>query len=137
MPIINFKARDLDALKTSPPKIAVEYWDETTPGFGLRVSQGGSKVWIVRYKVRKTGVMDRVTLFSFESTPLERARRLAVQYLHAASRGINLKQTTEPNSIREYLCNKCQCHFRVYDILTANSVRCPVLMCEGNIRMLK
>ena len=26
-------------------------WDETLPGFGLRIRDGGSKTWIAQYKI--------------------------------------------------------------------------------------
>lgn len=92
MPIINFTVKALDAIKLPLVKASDEYWDSSTPGFGLRISKQGRKVWIVRYKVRGTGEMDRKTLSLYDSTSLADARIAAREYLDAASRGINLNQ---------------------------------------------
>ena len=50
MPIVNFTARYVDTIQP-PDRGQCDYWDPTLPGFGLRVSFGGKKVWVVRYRV--------------------------------------------------------------------------------------
>jgi len=51
MPKVNltqFKAERLPP----PTEQAVTYWDASLPGFGLRVSPRGKKVWVCQYRVR-------------------------------------------------------------------------------------
>ena len=102
MPIVNFTMKALDALKPPLTQASVEYWDSSTPGFGLRISKQGRKVWIVRFKIRNTREIDRVTLSSYEATSLADARIAAREYLDAASRGINLRQQRQLQSEAEY-----------------------------------
>ncbi len=91
MAVINFTVRTLDSLKAPINKSQEEHWDSSTPGFGVRLSAQGRKVWIVRYKVRGSGELDRETLGRYGALSLADARIAARQYLDAASRGENLK----------------------------------------------
>jgi integrase len=91
MPTLPFTIRALDALKPPVDKASVEYWDSNKSGFGLRISSGGRKVWIVRFKVRNTGEHDRATLGLYDGMSFADARIAASSYLDAAQRGINLR----------------------------------------------
>ena len=46
----------------SPAKGQIDYWDGALPGFGIRLSQGGTKSWVVMLRREKRKV--RVTLDS-------------------------------------------------------------------------
>ena len=37
----------------APGKAEVIYWDDDLKGFGLRVREGGSKKWVIQYRVGK------------------------------------------------------------------------------------
>lgn len=52
-----------------------EYWDGKTPGFGLRVSQGGRKAWVLLYRYQ--GRKRRLTLGTYPIKSLADARDLA------------------------------------------------------------
>src|SRR4051812_32781217 len=49
MPRLNFTARTIEALK-APALTREEYWDESTPGFGIRISPEGRKSWVFLYR---------------------------------------------------------------------------------------
>ncbi len=81
----HFTDRSLRALKPPPRPKQVDYFDESLPGFGLRVSYNGRKSWIVLY--RCNGVKGRLTLGRFDVVPLAEAREQARDALKAAGRG--------------------------------------------------
>lgn len=70
MPSQRLTDRSLRALKTEGQR--VEVWDETLPGFGVRVSPTGRKVFIVRY--RAGGKRRRVRVGRYPETSLADAR---------------------------------------------------------------
>ncbi len=67
-----------------PEKGQRTYWDGSLPGFGVRVSQGGARSWIVldpRAKVRIAETIGRYPLISLSAARAEAKRRLAEQTL--------------------------------------------------------
>ena len=62
------------AERTSAPGC---YWDQTLPGFGLRVYPSGKKAWIVQYQPRG-GRQRRIALGPFPPVLLEKAKREAL-----------------------------------------------------------
>jgi integrase len=82
---MRFTDRGLKALKPPPRPKQVDYFDESLPGFGLRVSYNGRKSWVVLY--RCNGVKGRLTLGRFEVIPLAEAREKAREALRAAANG--------------------------------------------------
>ena len=66
--------RYIDSLR--PPATGrTTYWDEGTPGFGLRVTAAGSKSWVLVY--RRGGAWRRWTLGNYPKLPLATARERA------------------------------------------------------------
>ena len=84
MPRINFTVRKIDSLR-APDKGQVDYWDAGLPGFGIRVSQGGRKSWIVMYRVG--GRKRRLTLGRYPPMSLAEARKDARAVLVVAQKG--------------------------------------------------
>jgi integrase len=82
---MRFTDRGLRALKPPPRPKQIDYFDESLPGFGLRVSYNGRKSWVVLY--RCSGVKGRLTLGRFDVVPLLDAREQARDALKAAARG--------------------------------------------------
>ena len=82
---VEFTDRSLKAIKPPPRPKQLDYFDDTLPGFGLRVSYNGRKSWIVLY--RCNGVKGRLTLGRFDVLPLVDARELARDALKSAARG--------------------------------------------------
>jgi integrase len=82
---IKFTDRSLKAIKPPPKPKQLDYFDDTLPGFGLRVSYNGRKSWIVLY--RCNGVKGRLTLGRFDILPLAEAREKARDALKAAANG--------------------------------------------------
>src|SRR5690349_11650948 len=69
-------------VRNLPPPLKGQrtYWDGSLSGFGLRVSQGGSKTWIVldpRSKVRTQETIGRYPVVSLHEARGEAKRRLA------------------------------------------------------------
>lgn len=63
----------------SPAKGQIDYWDGALPGFGIRLSQGGTKSWVVMLRREKRKV--RVTLGTYPQLSLEAARAKARELL--------------------------------------------------------
>ena len=82
---VKFTDQSLKAIKPPPRPKQLDYFDDTLPGFGLRVSYNGRKSWIVLY--RCNGVKGRLTLGRFDVLPLVNARELARDALKSAAHG--------------------------------------------------
>ncbi len=84
MPRINFTVRKIDSLRP-PDKGQVDHWDTGLSGFGIRVSQGGRKSWVVMYRVGRR--KRRLTLGSYPPMTLAEARKDAKAALVVAQKG--------------------------------------------------
>src|ERR1700730_18624779 len=84
---IHFTDRSLKAIKPPPRPKQLDYFDQSLPGFGLRVSYNGRKSWTVLY--RCNGVKGRLTLGRFDLMPLADARERARAALRAAANGVD------------------------------------------------
>jgi hypothetical protein len=82
---IKFTDRSLKAIKAPQRPKQLDYFDDSLPGFGLRVSYNGRKSWVVLY--RCNGVKGRLTLGRFDVLPLADAREKARDALKAAGEG--------------------------------------------------
>jgi integrase len=76
MPKIELTDRFVATIKTD--RIA-DYFDAKTTGLGLRVAPTGIKSWSVVFTSPKNGVRARLSLGRYPSTPLARARTLAIE----------------------------------------------------------
>jgi integrase len=85
MPSTNFTAKGLAALK--PAAVRIDYWDESLPGFGLRVTPDGQKTSTVMY--RFGGRKRRYTLGVYPALSLADARKLAREAQRAVGLGID------------------------------------------------
>jgi len=74
MPRIHLTARKLDSLK-APTAGQADYWDEGLPGFGVRISAGGRRAWVIMYRLGRRKV--RLTLGTYPKVPLAKAREEA------------------------------------------------------------
>ncbi len=84
MPRINFTVRKIDSLRP-PDRGQVDYWDTGLSGFGIRLSQGGKRSWIVMYRVGRR--KRRFTLGSYPPMKLAEARKDASTALVRAQKG--------------------------------------------------
>src|SRR5881397_1579290 len=85
MPTANLTDRKVASLKSEDR--LVEWWDEKTPGFGIRVSPKGKKTWFVMYRIAEA--RPRLRLGHYPGKSLEKARREAKEALVAVSNGKN------------------------------------------------
>src|SRR4029434_2304582 len=85
MPNTNFTAKGLSALK--PATVRIDYWDESLPGFGLRITPDGQKTWTVMY--RFGGRKRRNTLGAYPALSLADARKLAREAQRSVRLGID------------------------------------------------
>jgi Arm DNA-binding domain/Phage integrase central domain len=74
MPRISFTDRTIRAIAPAT-RHQLDYFDEKTPGFGLRVTPAGHKSWVVLYK--REGRLRRMTLGKYPALSLADARSLA------------------------------------------------------------
>jgi len=80
----NLTVRFVESIK--PPKSdRAEYWDASTPGFGVRISAAGRKTWVLMY--RHGNRLRRLTLGTHPALPLGDARDRARDALRAAAKG--------------------------------------------------
>jgi integrase len=84
MPRKHFTARSINSWKP-PSSGQVDYWDEDTPGFGLRLSAGGRRTWIVMYRLGRRKV--RLTLGTFPEMPLVDAKQEARNAISRVQKG--------------------------------------------------
>jgi hypothetical protein len=49
----------------------------STSGFGLRITSGGARSWVLRYRVNETGTQRLYKIGRFPALKAERARKLA------------------------------------------------------------
>lgn len=68
----NFTAMRVDSFQCEPGKLQSIYWDAKTPGFGFRVTAGGSRAYI--FESRLFGKTIRVTIGDARAWDLGRAR---------------------------------------------------------------
>jgi integrase len=90
----NLTALFVDSVKP-PDQGQADYWDTKIRGFGLRVSQGGRKVWVVMY--RHQGRQRRYTIGTFPKLSLADAReeaRLALARVETGTDVAEVKQAT-------------------------------------------
>jgi integrase len=85
MPAINLTAAFVEKVKPEPTR--KDYFDDSLPGFSLRVSENGIKTWCVSY--RFAGKWTRYTFGTFPILSLKDARKKAKDALHDVSEGIN------------------------------------------------
>ncbi len=85
--MVKLTARTVAKLTLPEGKREQIYWDEQLRGFGLRLRAGGSAVWIAQYRMGAR--TRRITLGKRETTPPERARRLAAEILGRAKAGFD------------------------------------------------
>jgi integrase len=79
-------------VKPAPKGKRVEYWDAIVPGFGLRVTDTGSKSFFLRKRIDTEQV--RMS-WSYPTTSLEAARIAAKSVLEDLANGINPKTKQE------------------------------------------
>jgi hypothetical protein len=77
--------RTIDALALSAGKAEAIHFDDTLPGFGIRVREGGSRMYVVQYKLGTKH--RRMTLGSTAALKLEAARTRAGDVLAAVRQG--------------------------------------------------
>lgn len=85
MPTVNLTARTVESLKLPPPKQQIDYWDDSLPGFGVRVSYSGTKTWIVMYRYNSR--LRRHSFAKVAEVDLVDARRIARKKLAAVDDG--------------------------------------------------
>jgi integrase len=91
VPRKHLTARAVASIKPDPSR-QVDYWDTTLPRFGVRVSPGGRKTWIVFY--RHNGRPRRLTLGACRHMKLADARVKANEALRTLEKG------TDPASVK-------------------------------------
>src|SRR5438034_7104389 len=96
MPTENLTDRKIASLK--PAKERTEYWDDGTPGFGLRVSPEGTKTFFLMY--RFAGLRRRLKLGRYPEVPLFEARKNAKKALATVSEGKDPVQEKKANEAR-------------------------------------
>src|SRR5262249_7569834 len=63
----------------------IDYWDESLPGFGIRLSAGGARAWMLMYRSGRRKV--RLKLGTYPAMPLAKAREEARKALACVQTG--------------------------------------------------
>lgn len=77
---------------TPPAKGQTTYWDSGTPGFGLRISQGGTKTFVVVYGTERR----RFTVGRYPTLSLKQARDKAKELQASLTLGLLDKRPSPP-----------------------------------------
>lgn len=77
--------------------VQVDYWDETTKGFGLRVSSTGRKTWTLLTRVHGSGEQIRVTLGDYAERETDLGLTLAQARAAAKERWAQARAGHNPN----------------------------------------
>ncbi|MCZ6753101.1 MAG: Arm DNA-binding domain-containing protein, partial [Acidobacteria bacterium] len=85
MPTVKLTAKKLDALKPNAER-QVDYFDQSLPGFNVRISPLGRKTFTLMY--RFAGKLRRLTIGRYPPLTLADARDQAKDALRDASKGI-------------------------------------------------
>jgi len=85
MPRINLTAKKFESLK--PEAERIEYWDDSLPGFGVRITPKGEKTFCIMYRLG--GKQRRMTLGEYPVLKLADARDRAKDELELVRRGID------------------------------------------------
>src|SRR3974390_1040209 len=85
MPNKNLTAAFVEKIKSNGKR--TDYFDDSLPGFSLRVSEKGVKSWCLSY--RFGGKWTRKTFGTFPILSLKDARKKAKDALHDVSEGVN------------------------------------------------
>jgi len=105
MPTVNLTARFVESVKPNGKRM--EYFDDSLPGFALRVSETGVKSWCVLY--RFAGKPARFTFGTFPILKLADARKRAADALRDVANGINpstRKRADRDAETFDYLANE-------------------------------
>ena len=85
------KLTDAFLRKKEPPSgIAIEYWDQALPGFGVRFNPSGRKAFMCMTRVK--GKQRRFAVGSYPALSLAEARNKARQVCESASAGIDPRE---------------------------------------------
>lgn len=90
MAVQHITKRTIDALSTTRHHEYV--WDNELPGFGVRVTVGGFKAYVVQYRLPglgRRGTVKRVTLGAHGALTPDEARRLAKRELGKVAQGVD------------------------------------------------
>jgi integrase len=84
-----------------PPSGQIDYWDDALKGFGCRISQGGSKTFILKHKNR------RITIGRYPIVTLSEARTEAKRMLAEFTLGkLRPQSVTFPQAVKVFLAEK-------------------------------
>ena len=86
MPRLKLTKSAIDAVPT--PEADIVYWDAATPGFGLKVTPKGRKVFIVLYRAGAAGSrLRKYTIGPYGRVTLHQARAAALKIFAARTEG--------------------------------------------------
>src|SRR2546426_10086611 len=99
MPRIRLTKSAIDALPTS--KSDVVYWDTKCPGFGVKVTPNGRKVFIVLYRTGGAGSkLRKYTIGPYGRVTLHQARVAAQKVVAAKAEGRDPAARRQPGKRR-------------------------------------
>ena len=97
MPTIKLTARALETLPL-PARGRIEYFDDSLPGFAVRVFPSGRKVFTFLYRMKggRAQRKERVDIGTYPPLSLSRARERASQMMAEVQLGTNPRSETLP-----------------------------------------
>ncbi len=103
MPILNLTDTVLKSL--NPPETGqITYWDENIKGFGVRVSSGGAKSFVLVHGVNR----QRETLGRYPTISLKQGRDKAKKLIAEITLGIDQRHTISFKDAHELFLEHCQ-----------------------------
>jgi integrase len=95
---MQFTKAEIDALTVPAGKSEQIAWDPSTPGFGCRMRAGGSKTWVVQYRVGTQ--QRRESLGDVRKVDLASARKIAKQRFASVELGLDPRQDQDKPALR-------------------------------------
>lgn len=103
MPSVALSDRTLKSLSV-PTSGQTTFWDEGLSGFGIRVSQGGAKSFVVVYGPNRT----RRTIGRYPTVSLKQARGKAKELLAEFTLGLDAKRSITWSAARDRFLTDCE-----------------------------
>ncbi|MGE8128855.1 tyrosine-type recombinase/integrase [Methylobacterium sp. NPDC080182] len=118
MPASRLTRPSIAALTVPPGKAEIFAWDADVPGFGVKVSSGGARRYVLQYRPTGERGTKRLTLGAVEALSLDEARREARKLLAQALTG------ADPHAARAKAKAKPTPALRVVDLVDRYLVDC-------------
>ena len=127
MPAHRFTRQSVAALTVPPGKADAFAWDSEIPGFGVKLSAGGSRRWVLQYRPQGQRAAKRLTIAAVDALSLDDARKEARKLLAGAITG------NDPHAARAKAKVPAPAALIVADLVARYLEHCATRQREGTL----